>query len=135
MEQDLINDMPQNGAHNLCDEECGDGDVHRRLIDPHRTHNMETIVIPFNGLEVNVIGPRHRHGERELVLDFFFLGLDVEILEPDPVYRKEDFFRVMKQNIHFASFIVRIIVILRNPVGAHLGFVVDDRAPHEPVAH
>lgn len=119
MEQHLVDDMTQDGAHNLCDEECGNGNVHRRLIDPDRTDNMETIIVPFDGLEINVIRSRHGHGEGELVMDGFFLGLDVEILEPDPIHRKEDLFGVVEQNIDFAPLVVVILGVLKNLVRAH----------------
>lgn len=124
--------MTQNGAYNLCDEKCGDGNVHRWLIDPYGTDNMETIVIPFNGLEINVIHSRHGHGEGEVVPDGLFLGLDVEILEPNPIDRKKYLFGMMKQNIHSAPLLVRMI-ILENLVHARLGFVKDNWAPHEPI--
>lgn len=134
VEQDLIDHVTQNGAHYLCNEKCGNGNVHRWFINPDGTDNMKTIIVPFDGLEINVIHSRHGHGEGKSVLNTLFLGLDVEILESNPVNRKKNLFGVMKKNIHFAPLLVRMI-ILKNLVCACLGFVKDHGTPHKPITY
>ena len=135
MEQNLVDDMSQDSTNNLCDEERGNRNVHGRFVDPDGTDNMETIIIPFNRLEVNIIHSRHGHGEGKSVLNGLFLGLDIEILEPNPIDREKDLFSVMEQNIHFALLVVIIVIILENPIRAHLGFMVYHRTTHEPITH
>ena len=63
----------------------------------------------------------------------FFLGLDIEILEPDPINRKKGLFCMMKKDIHLVFII--ILAILGNPVGSCLGLVKYNRSSGKPVFH
>ena len=84
------------------------------------------------GLEVNVVDTDKGHGKFIIRLDKFLLCLDVEILEPNTIYREEDLFRLVEGDMNQMALLV---LMIRHLECARLGLVEDNRTLHETILH
>jgi hypothetical protein len=94
---------------------------------------MKTIIQMRNGLQVNIIHLDKGHVKLKHTGCCLLLGLDVEILEPNPIYREKNLFGMMEKYIHPMSFI--FFFLFGNPIGSRLGLVKNNGSSCESVLH
>lgn len=132
MKEHLVDHVSKDAANDLCDDECRNRNIDRRFIDTCRLDNMETIIMSRCGLEVNVVDPNKSHGKLIIRLDKFLLCLDVEILEPDSIYREKHLLRLVEGDMNQMALLVLMFLDLEC---SRLGLVEYNWSFHKSILH